>query len=123
MGRGLLLNSRSNLNFCMTSYKIERSVSGEGLVVLRVSGRIHAEHVDTLREFVGREKGQMAIDLKEVILVDREVVGFLAFSEAGGIELRNCPAYIREWVARERTRTGEEPSDRNTGGKDGIENL
>ena len=107
----------------MTSYKIERSVSGEGLVVLRVSGRIHAEHVDTLREFVGREKGQMAIDLKEVILVDREVVGFLASSEAGGIELRNCPAYIREWVARERTRTGEEPSDRNTGGKDGIENL
>jgi len=111
------------------SYKIERSVSGEGLVVLRVSGRIHAEHVDALRELVGREKGQvreegqMAIDLKEVILVDREVVGFLASSEAGGIELRNCPAYIREWVARERTRTGEEPSDRNTGGKDGIENL
>jgi len=107
----------------MMSYKIERSVSGEGLVVLRVSGRIHAEHVDTLRELVGTEKSQMAIDLKEVILVDREVVGFLAFSEAGGIELRDCPAYIREWVARERTRTGEVPSDRNTGGKDGIENL
>jgi len=40
----------------------------------------------------------MAIDLKEVILVDREVVGFLAFSEAGGTQLRNCPAYIREWL-------------------------
>ncbi len=92
-------------------------------MVLRVSGRIHAEHVDTLRELVGREKGQMAIDLKEVILVDREVVGFLAVSEAGGIELRNCPAYIREWVARERTRTGEELSHPNTGAKDGIENL
>jgi hypothetical protein len=29
-------------------------------------------------------------------------VRLLAFSEANGIELRNCPAYIREWVAKER---------------------
>jgi hypothetical protein len=79
--------------------------------------------MDVLRELVRRERNQVAIDLKEVILVDREVVGFLAFSEAGGIELRNCPAYIREWVARERTRTGEELSDPNTGAKDGIDNL
>lgn len=92
-------------------------------MVLRVSGRIHAEHVDTLRELVGREKNQVAIDLKEVILVDRDVVTFLAFSEAGGIELRNCAAYIREWVARERTRISEQLSDPKKGSRDGIEDL
>jgi anti-anti-sigma regulatory factor len=84
------------------SCRIDRLVSGEKLVVLRVSGRIQAEHVDTLRELLGREKDGVAIDLTEVILVDREAVRLLATSEANGIEIRNCPAYIREWVSRER---------------------
>jgi anti-anti-sigma regulatory factor len=90
------------------SCRIERLVSEEDLVVLRVSGRIHGEHVDTLRESVGRERGGVVIDLTEVNLVDREAVRLLALSEANGIELRNCPAYIREWVSRERTGTGAE---------------
>ena len=35
-------------------------------------------------------------------LVDREAVKLLALSESNGVELRNCAAYIREWVTRER---------------------
>jgi hypothetical protein len=92
-------------------------------VVLRVSGRIQAPHVDTLRELLGREKDRVAIDLKEVILVDREAVRLLALSEANGIELRNCPAYIREWVAKERNGTRAKLSDQKTGARDDIENL
>jgi hypothetical protein len=87
------------------SCRIERLVSEEDAVVLRVSGRIHGEDVDTLRELAGREKGGVTIDLSEVALVDREAVRFLALSEANGINLRNCPAYVREWVARERNGT------------------
>jgi hypothetical protein len=34
--------------------------------------------------------------------VDREAVRLLVVSETNGIELRNCPAYIREWVTKER---------------------
>jgi hypothetical protein len=37
-----------------------------------------------------------ALDLTEVMLVDREAVRLFALSEVDGIELRNCPAYIRE---------------------------
>ena len=92
-------------------------------MVLRVSGRIRGEHVDTLRELLGREKGGVAIDLKEVILVDREAVRLLALSEANGIELRNCPAYVREWVARERNGTGAKLSDPKTGARDDIADL
>jgi anti-anti-sigma regulatory factor len=84
------------------SYKIERTVEGENFVVLRVSGRIHGENVDTLREVIEQEKGRLALDLTEIIHVDREAVRLLAVSEANGIELRNCPAYIREWVAKEK---------------------
>jgi hypothetical protein len=105
------------------SCRIERLVNGGDLVVLRVSGRIHGEHVDTLRELVGREKGGVAIDLKEVILVDREAVRLLARSEANGIELRNCPAYIREWVFKERDGTGAKLSNLNRGAEDDIEDL
>ena len=83
-------------------YKIERLVDEEEFVLLRVSGRIDGENVDTVREVIGQEKGRVALDLTEVRLVDREAVRLLAVSEANGIELRNCPAYVREWVERER---------------------
>ena len=102
------------------SCRIERLVSGDDLVVFRVSGRIHAENVDTLRELLGRETGSMAIDLREVTLIDREAVSFLALSEAKGVELKNCPAYIREWISRERPRKDRDRADANTGGGDDI---
>ena len=44
-----------------------------------------------------------AIELAELELVDREAVKLLSRAEAEGIELRNCPAYIREWITNERT--------------------
>jgi hypothetical protein len=54
------------------SCKIERIADGEDFVVVRVSGRIHGENADTLREVIGQEKGRLALDLTEVIVVDRE---------------------------------------------------
>jgi anti-anti-sigma regulatory factor len=82
-------------------WKIDRHVEQQ-FAVLRLSGRIDRDDVDTLREAIGREKGPVAIDLTEVMLVDREAVRLFATSELNGIELRNCPAYIREWVTKER---------------------
>lgn len=86
--------------------KIERVLSPGGLVVLRVSGHIDAAHLETLRELTQKEEitkgGGLAIDLTEVLLVSHEAVEALALAEANGIELRNCPAYIREWVSREK---------------------
>jgi hypothetical protein len=105
------------------SCRIERLVNGDDIVVFRVSGRIQAENVSTLGELLGREQGAVAIDLNEVMIVDREAVRFLALTEANGIELRNCAAYIREWVARERTRTDGELSDPKTGGTDDSQDL
>ena len=40
--------------------------------------------------------------MKEVRLVDQDAIAFLSYCEAGGAELRNCPAYIREWIERDR---------------------
>lgn len=71
-------------------------------MVLRLSGRIGREDVDTLREAIGRERAPLAIDLTEVTLVDHEAVTLLATCEVNGIRLRNCPAYLHEWVTKER---------------------
>src|ERR1700739_4649418 len=82
--------------------RIDRVVDGDYLIVLRISGKLTGEHVATLRSVLRAEAGPVAIDLKEVSLVDCEAVQLLALTEYNQTELRNCPAYIREWVTREK---------------------
>jgi len=84
------------------SCRIDRHVIGENLVILRISGRITREDVNMFRALLEREKTAVAIDLKHVLLVDREAVKLLALHESNGAEIRNCPLYIREWITRER---------------------
>ena len=85
--------------------RINRLVIGEDLVILHISGRISGPDVDMFRALLEQERGVVSIDLKDVHLVDREAVKLLALRESNGAELRNCPAYIREWITRERADT------------------
>jgi len=82
--------------------KITRAANGE--VVFTLSGRIAAENIPELKTlFESEAQGRPVIlDLENVTLVDRDAVKFLASCEADSIRLKNCPAYIREWIARER---------------------
>ena len=82
--------------------RIDRILTDENIVVLTITGRIREEHVETLRGLLEQEVVAPALDLQNVMLVDREAVKFLASIEARGCELRNCPLYVREWVTRER---------------------
>src|SRR5579863_8943433 len=100
------------------SCRIDRVVSAEGLVVLFLSGRITGEHVDMLRGVLGQESGAFAIDLRNVLLADREAVKLLALSEANGTELRNCSPYIREWVTRDRAETHGRPPGQGLEGRE-----
>jgi len=81
--------------------RIDRLQAEWDLVVLRISGRLTQDDVEVLRAAIDQERGAIAIDLAEVGLADRCAVNLLALSEARGIELRNCPPYIQEWIARE----------------------
>ena len=81
--------------------KIERLASGDSKVVLRVCGRIQVEHAGTIEELIGEECQGVILDLAEVMLVDRDVVTFLAACERKGVEFRNCPAFLQEWMAKE----------------------
>jgi len=105
------------------SCRIDRVVSAENLAVLFISGRITGEHVDILRGVLEQESGGFVIDLKNVLLVDREAVKLLALSETSGTELRNCPPYIREWVTRERAEPPERPWEQGLEGRKDIEDV
>lgn len=80
--------------------RIERVPTPHGLVV-RISGRITRDDLQLVRAALGADP-LIAIDLTEVELVDRDVVRLLAHLETNGAVLRHCPAYIQEWIARER---------------------
>ena len=84
------------------TYKIHRQAIGQGRVVLRISGRLTGDHVDTLRTLVEQESDALTLDLKDVRLVDGEAVKLLVIHESKGIRIDNCPLYIREWIRRER---------------------
>ena len=87
--------------------RIERS-SNNG-VVFSLSGRIETEDVAELQRLLSLEAvGQnIAFDLQDVTLVDRDAVKFLACWESEGIELENCPAYVRQWIAAEKNRRSQ----------------
>jgi len=83
--------------------RIQRS-DERGWAVFTLAGRIQAELIPELRELLRSEvpDRRVVLDLKEVRLVDRDVVRFLAQSEREGARLRNCSSFIREWISQER---------------------
>jgi hypothetical protein len=83
--------------------KVERSANGQ--VIFTLIGRMVKEDIAELeRLFQSESKVRNRIlDLKDLTLVDRDAVRFLGHCEEDNIRLKNCPAYIREWITRERS--------------------
>jgi len=88
--------------FAIPMLKITR-VTDAGATTLSVSGRIQAGQLSDLRRSIEAEQTRdVVLDLSEVSLVDGEVVRFLLHCEMQGIRLAHCPAYVREWMVREK---------------------
>ena len=83
--------------------RVQRLAEGE-FVIFALAGRIQEDQVAELDAFFqsGSSEQAVVLDLADVKLVDRGAVRFLADREAAGMKLMNCPAYIREWILRER---------------------
>ena len=83
--------------------RIEKSIEGNK-VVFSLTGRIEAGDVAELQRLLVSEAmdHSLILDLTDVNLVNRDAVGFLAKCETAGSKLRNCPAYVREWITKER---------------------
>jgi hypothetical protein len=63
-----------------------------------------ADNLAELKNLIDSEAAgrRIVLDLRELTLVDRDAVRFLDQCDSNGILLRDCPAYVREWIARER---------------------
>ena len=81
--------------------RITRTENGE--VVFRLSGRIERENITEVKALLSAETSgrHILLDLSDLTLVGQDVVSFLRHSEAHGVELKNCPAYVREWMKQE----------------------
>jgi anti-anti-sigma regulatory factor len=60
------------------------------------------ECVNTLKELIEEENAKIVLDLSEVMIADCDAAMFLAVCRLKGIELRNCPAFLREWITKNR---------------------
>jgi len=87
-------------NITMT-LRIERSVR-QGAMVFTLSGHMKEEQVAELKALFDADYRAIILDLRDVRLADRDAVKFLRDCEADGMKLENCPAYVREWMEREK---------------------
>jgi anti-anti-sigma regulatory factor len=83
------------------TYRIHHSVE-PGANVFVLSGVLDTEHAARLQELLATVATcRVVLDLKDVTLVDRDAVHFLARVETTGAELVNCPEYVRIWIGAE----------------------
>jgi hypothetical protein len=82
--------------------KIEKDSHG-GMTTIRLIGRFQSEHVGELKQQLQENGPQFVLDLKQVTIVDVDVVRFLVACKAEGTKIVYCSRYIREWMRREAT--------------------
>ena len=85
------------------TFRIE-TAARDGCTVFILSGRIETPAIAELKRlFQGQtDDRDIVLDLKDVTMVDRDVMHFFLHCEADGVKLENCASYIREWMEREK---------------------
>jgi hypothetical protein len=85
------------------TFRIETAARGR-FTVFTLSGRIERQAIAELRKLLElrTDYRDIIFDLKDVGVIDREVMVFFASCEGDGVKLENCPSYIREWMERDK---------------------
>ena len=68
-----------------------------------LSGRFEKQAMAELQRLFESQTNRrdIVLDLKDVGVIDRDVMRFFVRCEADGVKLENCAPYIREWMERE----------------------
>jgi hypothetical protein len=85
------------------TFRIETTARGR-FTVFTFSGRIETHAIAELKRLfeVQTDYRDIVFDLKEVSVIDRDVMRFFVRCETDGVKLENCTSYIREWMEREK---------------------
>ncbi len=81
--------------------RIEKDSQG-GRTTIRLIGHFQSEDIEELQKQLRHNGPRFVLDLTELTLVDVEVVRFLGTCEVAGVEVVNCPIYVRAWMNQER---------------------
>jgi anti-anti-sigma regulatory factor len=86
-------------------------------VVFTLSGRIQADQLPELEALLksASEEHKVVLDLQQVKLVDRDAVRFLSQIEQTSATLRNCSAFIRQWISHERNGSDATENEESAG--------
>ena len=82
--------------------RIQRSANAD--VVFTLSGQMDEESIAELETLIKSEANgvRIVLDLKDLTLVNEDAITFLERCESNSITLKNCPAYVREWINAQR---------------------
>ena len=82
--------------------RIQRSENGE--VVFTLSGQMDEEPMAELEILISSEANgrRIVLDLRDLTMVNEDAITFFVHCEANSITLKNCPAYVREWINAQR---------------------
>jgi hypothetical protein len=85
------------------TFRIESATRGKVRIFI-LSGRIEKAAIAELSRLfeLQTDRSQMVLDLKDVGVIDRDVMRFFMHCEEHGVKLENCASYIREWMEREK---------------------
>jgi hypothetical protein len=87
------------------------SSSQSNSMTLAVAGKVNADSIAEIGRFIEkgrRNRKQVVLDLSEVTLLDRAAARFFGETVKRGVEVVNCPLYIKHWISPE---TSHDPED------------
>ena len=81
-----------------------QSSEANGEVVFTLSGQMDEEPIAELETLINSETNgrRIVLDVKDLTLVNENAISFLERCEANSITMKNCPAYVREWINAQR---------------------
>jgi hypothetical protein len=82
--------------------KIEKKSDDKNLIVFTLSGRLTTDALKDVEGLFRSERRHIVLDLREITLASAEAVNFLAHVVGEGTELKDCPAYIRQWIEQKK---------------------
>ena len=82
--------------------RIQRSANRE--VVFTLSGQMDDESITELETLINSEANgrRIVLGLRDLTLANEDAITFLERCEANSITMKNCPAYVREWINAQR---------------------
>jgi hypothetical protein len=85
------------------AFRIETAARGR-IRIFILSGHIEKQAMAELKRLFELQTDcrDIVVDLRDVSMVDREVMRFFMRCESDGVTLENCTPYIREWMKREK---------------------